>query len=310
MKPLARLLFAAILLGCTACASVKTPYPSPYDEAGAQALATGDRLTTKGCDKGAVVHYFKAVEFFTLADNPDALATCFNNIGNLYLNDGKNREALHYYREAYEIHTQYGNTRGRIRLLTNMAMALIPEASPEKAEEALHSAQRLSTQAKIPWPRTLIVEAHLRLRHGDASGALAILGHIRGEREASETPLAAALHFARGKSLFALTRYDEALIHFSHALTVDRHRGAGRLMIKDLTEMGRTLTAMEKRDAALFHLQRALGIATLLDAEEEQRKLQAMVIALSGHTSDSVTPISDYFLERWRGEHRLTAPCN
>ncbi len=308
MPPLARLLAAIILLGCTACASIKTPASSPYDEAGTQALATGDRLTTKGCYQGAVVHYFKAVEWFTLADKPEALATCFNNLGNLYLNEGKEREALHYYRESYEIHTRYGNTQGRIRLLTNMAAALVSDTSSQEAEETLHRAEALATQAKIDWPQALIVGAHLRLHQGDAPGALARLRGTEGILT-EPTPLAATLHFAWGKSLFALTRYDEALIHFSEALKRDRHRGALRLMIKDLREMGATLAALNREDEARVHLQRALGIATLLGAQAEQDAIRERLSPLTGQREGPYASVTDYFLERWRGEHRLTAPC-
>jgi tetratricopeptide (TPR) repeat protein len=312
MRPLALFASLAILLGCFACTTGgKAPAPTThfYTE-GARALTSADQLATRGCNQGAVKSYFKAVELFTLADAQDALATCFNNMGNLYLGDGKTADALHYYREAQALHTRNGNLEGRVRVLTNMAAAYLADASPAKAEETLNQAEPLMTQGEIAWPQASVVRANLLLHSGNAQGALGLLLEAKSSLKAPEAPLTASLHFALGRSLFALNRYEEALTHFSKALDVDRKRGALSLMVKDLREMGRTLGAMDQPAEATRVLERALGIASLLGAEAQQMALQKMITDLPGDSEGSPSSVTDYFIERWTSGEIFAAPCN
>lgn len=312
MKPLALFAFVAILLGCFACSTGgKAPTPTNrFYTDGARALTAGDRLATKGCSQGAVENYFKAVELFTLSDDQGALATCFNNIGNLYLGDEKSADALHYYREALELHTRNGNIEGRVRVLTNMASAHVAEGFPTKAESNLDQADLLAAKGNITWPQTRIVRANLRLQRGDAHGALSLLLEVNGTLQAPEEALSASLHFALGRSYFALTRYEEALVHFSRALTVDRDRGALRLMVTDLREMGRTLIAMGKEDDAAWHLERALRISALLGSPATHNELLDMLSNLTGATEGAPSSVTGYFLERWANGESFAAPCN
>ena len=312
MRPLALFAFVAILLGCFACSSGgKAPAPTNrFYTDGARALTAGDRLATRGCSQGAVKSYFKAVELFTLADDQGALATCFNNIGNLYLGDDKSADALHYYREALELHTRNDNLEGRVRVLTNLASAQVAEDSPTKAEEHLDQADLLAAKGGISWPQTRIVRANLRLHQGDALGALTLLREVNSTLQAPEEALSASLHFALGRSYVALTQYDEALVHFSRALTVDRDRGALRLMVTDLREMGRTLMAMGREDDASWHLERALRISALLGEPAIHNELLDMLNNLTGTTEGPPSSITGYFLERWANGESFAAPCN
>ena len=312
MRPLALFAFLAILLGCFACTTGgKAPVPSNrfYAE-GARALAGADQLATRGCPQGAVEGYFKAVELFTLSDDQKALAACFNNIGNLYLGEGKSADALLYYRAARAIHTRSGNVEGNVRVLTNMAAAHLAEGSPDTAKEHLNQAEELMATEHFIWPQTVIVRANLRLHSGDTEGALELLLNVSTSMKAPEGPFAASLHFALGQSLFTLTRYDEALTHFSKALDVDRKRGALRLMARDLREMGRSLAALDRKDEGVWHLERALQISTLLGAATEQKALQELLIDLTGESGDSPSSVTGYFIERWTSGESFAAPCN
>lgn len=312
MRPLALFAFLAILLGCFACTTgSKAPVPANrfYAE-GARALSGAEELATRGCSQGAVKSYFKAVELFTLADDQKALAACFNNIGNLYLSEGKSADALHYYRAARAIHTRSGNLEGTVRVLTNMAAAHLAEESPTKTEEHLNQAEELAAKEHFIWPQTLIVRANLKLHSGHAEAALALLLNADDGFKAPEEAFDASLHFALGQSFFALERYEEALDGFSKALDVDRKRGALRLMARDLREMGRSLAAMDRKDEAIWHLERALRISTLLGAATEQKALQELLIDLTGESGDSPSSITGYFIERWTSGESFAAPCN
>ena len=310
-KPFAFIACATMLLGCVACTlGGKTPAVPPYYAEGTQALALGDKLATRGCSKKAVLGYFKAVEFFTLADDQQGVATCFNNIGNLYLNDKKNSDALHYYREAYGIHTRQDDTKGRVRALTNMAVAFIRGESLGEAKNALDQASDIASEAKLPWPQGDVVRASLNLQWGDAHEAIVLLKRADKETTKPSSSIAASLHFTWGKSLFALEEYEEALTRFSKALDEDRRLGALPLMVKDLTEMGRTLTALDRPQEARQHLIRALGIATLRGKTTTQQSLEKMVRALPKDTATAAPSVTEYFLERWTSGERFTAPCN
>ncbi|BCS97782.1 hypothetical protein DSLASN_34140 [Desulfoluna limicola] len=312
MRPLALFAFIAILLGCFACSTGgKAPTPTNrFYTDGARALTAGDQLATRGCTQGAVENYFKAVELFTLSDDQGALATCFNNIGTLYLGAGKSADALHYYTEALELHTRNGSLEGKVRVLTNRAAAHLAEDSPDKAEEDLTQAESLSAQGELSWPQTRIAQANLRLHKGEAQEALNRLLEVDASLTAPEEALSASLHFALGRGYFALTRYEDALGHFSRALTVDRKRGALRLMVTDLREMGRTLTAMEQPSEAAWHLERGLRISALLGAETEHKDLQNMLNNLTDAAEGAPSAVTGYFLERWANGESFAAPCN
>lgn len=300
-----------MLLGCVACTTGgKPPTVPPYYAEGTRALAAGDRLATRGCSKKAVIGYFKAVELFTLADDQKGVATCFNNIGNLYLHDGKNDDALLYYREAYGIHTRQGVTKGRVRALTNMAAAFTHGESPDEATKALDQASKIASEAKLHWPQGDIIRASLTLQQGDAHGAIALLKKAEEDDVEPSPSIAAALHFTWGKSLFALENYEGSLTRFSKALDEDRRLGALPLMTKDLTEMGRTLAAMKRPQEARQHLDRALGIATLLGKTETQQSLEMMIRALPGKAATAAPSVTEYFLKRWTSGEQLAAPCN
>ncbi|WP_300672300.1 tetratricopeptide repeat protein [Desulfoluna sp.] len=312
MKPLALFASIAFLVGCSACAAGgKTPVTTNhFYEEGAQALTKGDRSATKGCNTGAIKYYFTAVELFTLADAPEALATCYNNIGTLYTGEGKRADALAYYREAQAIHTRMNNLQGNIRVLTNIATAYLADGTPDKAEASLNQADTLATEGQITWPQSTITRASLMLHRGDATGALALLLDLKTTIGAPEASLAASLHFTLGRSFFALTHHEEALAEFSKALDVDRKRGALHLMATDLREMGRCLAAMDRKDEAIWHLERALRITTLLGATGEQKVLQELVIELTGNTEAAPLSVSGYFIERWTHGDSFAAPCD
>jgi tetratricopeptide (TPR) repeat protein len=312
MRPVALMASIVMLLGCFACTfGGKTPAPpNRFFGEGARALAAGDSLATKGCYQGAIDKYFKAVELFTLSDDQEALASCFNNIGNLYLSDGKSTEALHYYREAETLHARSGNLMGRVRVLTNMAAANIAEDAPDKAEENLDQAEKLAEKGAFAWPQTTIVRANLIRHRNNAEEALALLLEVEGPLEDAEAPLTASFHFALGRTFFDLTRYGEALQRFSKALAIDRERGALRLMAGDLKEMGEALSAMERWDDAAWHLERALGISTLVGAEAEQKALKDRLTDLAGKTKGNPSPVSGYFQDRWEQGESVAPPCN
>jgi len=310
MRPLALFVLVAILAGCSACATGgKTPEPANhFYQKGARALTGADRLATRGCTQKAVTSYFKAVELFTLADDQEALAACFNNIGNLYLGNGQNAEALLYYRQARAIHTLSGNTEGEVRVLTNMAAAQLADGATAEAETHLNRAKAIASREGIARPQMGIVRANLMRKTGNTAEALTLLQAVATTVKASDTPLAASLYFAMGRSYVALKRYEEGLTKFSDALAVDRHRGALGLMVRDLREMSRCLAALNQKKEAAWHLERALGIATLLGAEPEQKAIQNELTNLTGETKAS--PISGYFMERWTQGESYASPCD
>lgn len=312
MRPLALFAFVAILLGCFACSSGgKAPTPTNrFYTDGARALTAGDRLATKGCSQGAVKSYFKAVELFTLSDDQGALASCFNNIGTLYLGDGNSADALHYYREALELHTRSNSLEGRVRVLTNMATAHVEADAPDKAKETLDQADALAATGLISWPQSHIARANLRLYRGEAQDALNLLLEINDTLQDPEAALSASLHFALGRSYGALMRHEEARDNFSRALTVDRNRGALRLMVTDLTEIGRTLIAMDKDDDAAWYLERALGMSTLLGGTAAHDEVVDMLNNLTGTAEHSPSAVTGYFIERWASGESFAAPCN
>lgn len=309
MRPLALFTLMTLLVGCATGGKAPGP-PNYFYDKGARALASGDRLATKGCNQNAVKSYFKAVELFTLADEQAALASCFNNIGNLYLGEGKSADALAYYREAAAIHTRSGNHKGLVRVWTNMAAAQLAAGAPAKADERLSQAEALAAETQAAWPPITLGRANLRLHRGDTQGALDLLLALDDRLKNPDAPVAAALHFALGRSYFALGRHGEALTAFSKALAVDRGRGALRLMARDLQEMGRTLAAMGRNDEAIWHLERALGITTLLGAAPEEKTLQDLLIDVAGNAEAPFFSVPGYFRDRWAHGESLAAPCD
>jgi len=312
MRPLALFVSVAILAGCSACTTGgKAPVPTnPYYNKGVRALSGGDRLATRGCNRKAMESYFKAVELFTLGDDQKALAACYNNIGNLYLENGQYDDALVYYGQAQWIHTRSGNTEGQIRVLTNMAAAHLAKGSAAEAEAHLNRVKNIASSAGISWPQMDIVRANLLRETGDTQGALALLQTVEEKAKSPDAPLEASLHVALGKSYVATGRFKEALAEFSGALDVDRGRGALHRMAGDLREMGRCLTAMDQKEEAAWHLERALGIAVLLGADTEQKAIQGLLTDLTGETTAPSMPVSGYFLERWTHGESTASPCD
>lgn len=310
MKPLALFISVAILAGCSACATGgKAPAPTnPFYTKGARAVETGDRLAIQGCSQKAVESYFKAVELFTLADDQDALAACFNNLGNLYLENGQETEALVYYEQALWLHGNRDNTRGEVRVLTNMAAAHLMGGSAILAENRLDLADSSALEAGFSWPQAQVVRANLMRETGDAQGALVMLQALAQKEQNPSPAFEASLNVALGKCHLYLGRFDEAFTAFSNALKADQKRGALLRMAGDLREMGRCLALMEQSEDAAWHLQRALGIALLLGDETEQEITEAMLIDLPGEIGS--TPVPDYFLERWAQGDSSASPCD
>ncbi|VVS92589.1 tetratricopeptide repeat protein [Desulfoluna spongiiphila] len=310
MRPLALFVSIAILAGCSACATGgKAPAPTnPFHTKGVRALAGGDRLAVQGCSQKAMESYFKAVEHFTLADDQDALAACFNNIGNVYLENGQAGEALVFYEQALWIYESREDTRSEVRVLTNMAAAHLMSRSSVLAESRLDQADSSALEVGFSWPQTQVVRANLMRETGNAQGALAALQALAQKEQSPGPAFDASLNVALGKSHLYLGRFDEAFSAFSNALKVDQERGALLRMAGDLREMGRCLALMEQPKDAAWHLQRALGIALLLGDETEQEVTETMLTDLPGEIGS--TPVPDYFLERWAQGDSSTSPCD
>ncbi|VFQ43353.1 tetratricopeptide repeat protein [Desulfoluna butyratoxydans] len=310
MKPLALFISVAILAGCSACATGgKAPAPTnPFYTKGARAVETGDRFAIRGCSTKAVESYFKAVELFTLADDQDALAACFNNIGNVYLENGQAGDALVFYEQALWIHESSENTRGEVRVLTNMAAAHLMGRSAVLAESRLDLADSSALEVGFSWPQTQVVRANLMRETGDAQGALTMLQALAQKEQSPGLSFDASLNVAIGKCHLYLGRFDEAFTAFSKALKADQERGALLRMAGDLREMGRCLALMDQPEDAAWHLQRALGIALLLGDETEQEITETMLTDLPGEVG--TTPVPDYFLERWTQGDSSASPCD
>ena len=307
MRRLSGWLLVALLIATAACSktAVAPKAATAYNKSGARSISKGDSYALKGCRKKALLHYFKAVEFFTLSDNQKFLATAYNNIGALYLDEKKPDEALHYFKSARKLHLFLRTEKEEARALTNTASALLLKGALAEAAHALEEAEKIQG----PSSSTRLARAHLCLKMNEPQKAIDALGTPKTfEKTAPATTSAAS--YTLGLGLKALEKHSLALAAFEKALAIDTQRGAFSLMAKDMREIAFCLKKIEKNSRALWYAGRAFSLFTLANDAAGQQELELFMQELSGTSVKENAPVIDHFAKRWRNGKALASPCD
>jgi tetratricopeptide (TPR) repeat protein len=296
---------AAGLLACSAPGANKAPERL---DAGKEPLVRGIELFRQGCGEKALGFFLKAHEWYTAADDLSGVATCLNNIGNVYRARGGLDEALLYYREAAGIYTECRDRQGAVQALTNIAAVLIDRGCLELADQTLSVAEQVSEEVKIRSVSLMKNRGIYWMKKKDFTKAEAALDRALAATADTDIAEKAAVHFALGRLALETGRPEEALSHMKAALAGDRQAGYYRGEAEDLAQMAGIYDRRQDAKSAARLYMRAVKIYALLGDREKVDALSGPLRA-AAEKGGIDTTLSDYFSKEWIEQRGLIQLC-
>lgn len=190
-------------------------------------------------EKTAESHYLKAIEL-----NP-SLALAFDNLGNLYFDQGKHELALEQYMSAL--------ARGCDAKLIHRNLARSYECLQRREASLSHWA--LAIKACDEHARTLLDLARQWYAAKDFDGCLKALGILLSAKNDFDPIFSAEINETHGLALHAIRRYEQAHQSFSRALSLN----VGNASV--LNNMGNLLTELGSVDEAIASFEKAIQIS-------------------------------------------------
>jgi tetratricopeptide (TPR) repeat protein len=225
------------------------------------------------------------LEIFRAANNEQGIANASFKIGDIYLAKGKWHEAEQYLSEAEAICRKLGNEDGRA--LTAIGLGDIyrninePKRAHHNYEQALDFFEKQGHEKMIA--NLMEKLGDLYRYQGELSQALQAFQRGRDICRNHSDDLGAA-HFTERMALVYRSQelLEQAMSSFQEAITYyEVHRVPDRLAFV-LTGLGDLYNRMDKPQAALDYLARALDIYQKLGARKPAELLTAEIAAIEG----------------------------
>lgn len=299
--------FALQLSACAGGSTVKNPLP-PDSIAGMNELTKGSDRYQKGCYPQALTHFFKAHERFTASDHTVGIAMSLNNIGNVYRALGDLKSALLFYEEAAISYVDLKNHEGALQSLSNKAAALIDADRFKEAEQELARAEKIVAGNRKPFGPLLRNRGVLLLKKGDYPSARNVLDAALKNTDPFNLPEVAAVNFAVGTLLVKTNRSDEAIRHFSAALSADRSSSYYLGIGDDLTAIGSVHLGRGNAKQAVGFFKRAVKIYALIGNKPKVEAVWNQLVEASQKAGMNIA-LTEFFVERWVRGESLEMPC-
>ena len=309
MKTKILLSVSLLFMLCLVCACGGTPRKKTETpktvENGLKEIQKGNSLYSKGCYRRAALHFFKAHAEFSAADYLPGIAISLNSIGNVYQADGDNENAIAFFDEALAIHTETGNSRAALRVLSNKAAALIGAGQLDRAATLISKAENSPAAPFLPLQ---INKGILLIKRQSYTQAQTILEDALSKVDRQDQASRAKIYFALGRLMSMTENTAGAIDYFSRALKIDRSVGFYEGMAKSLSHMGEAFEKEKASEKALIYYKRAVKMYALIGDRQNAGRLMDKLEEIAESTGADIR-LTTHFVRIWLEDKTFQGPC-
>jgi tetratricopeptide (TPR) repeat protein len=232
---------------------------------GTNLLAKGGRYLEKGCFKEAATNFILAYQDFQASDHLPGMAQALNNLAVSLLGEEEPEKAELFASRALVINRSLGDSLGQAANLSVLGKVSMIRGQDEDARRLCQEALDKAQKGSAELRSKILNSLSVALMHAEKIEEART--HLN--QALALNPDSAAIHQNLGKVAERSGHLPMAEKYYLKALALDKKEGYTPGIASDLTVLGNLYLKMEKKPEAAETLARALGLRTLLNQKDK-----------------------------------------
>ena len=252
---------------------------NPYTFAAAR--SKGDILIQEGLEYAREGYFEKFLAsmrealIFYSADGEKS-SDIYGYIGNAYLEKNEYDKALDYFNQSLSAAKINGYNHGIVLATVGIANCYKKIGDTDKAIEILAASPKKNPNTGSDYPLVALNMGENLAQKGDLSQALEIFNKLlSGINSYKDDKLKQSVYSSLGTTLFGLSRYEEAIANYQHALDLARKRYNTADVVDILNNIGFCLVSLKKYDDATRVFKEGLGLLAVMDLYYPEKQMYA-----------------------------------
>lgn len=273
---------AVFISGCAGAGLSKSESMSHYNPLTLIATKSkGDILIQEGLDysrEGFFEKFMASMRealIFYSADG-EKTSDIYGYIGNAYLEKNEYDKALDYFNQSLSAAKINGYNHGIVLATVGIANCYKKIGDTDKAIEVLAASPKKNPNTGSDYPLVALNMGENLAQKGDLSQALEIFNKLLSSINSDkDDKLKQSVYSSLGTTLFGLSRYEEAIANYQHALDLARKRYTTADVVDLLNNIGFCLVSLKKYDDATMVFKEGLGLLAVMDLYYPEKQMYA-----------------------------------
>jgi len=273
---------AVFISGCAGAGLSKSESMSHYNPLTLIATKSkGDILIQEGLDysrEGFFEKFMASMRealIFYSADG-EKTSDIYGYIGNAYLEKNEYDKALDYFNRSLSAAKINGYNHGIVLATVGIANCYKKIGDTDKAIEVLAASPKKNPNTGSDYPLVALNMGENLAQKGDLSQALEIFNKLLSSINSDkDDKLKQSVYSSLGTTLFGLSRYEEAIANYQHALDLARKRYTTADVVDLLNNIGFCLVSLKKYDDATMVFKEGLGLLAVMDLYYPEKQMYA-----------------------------------
>lgn len=273
---------AVFISGCAGAGLSNSESMSHYNPLTLMATKSkGDILIREGLDysrEGSFEKFMASMRealIFYSADG-EKTADIYGYIGNAYLEKNEYDKALDYFNQSLSAAKKSRYHQGIVLSTVGIANCYKKIGDTDKAIEILAAAPKENNDTSSDHPLVALNMGENLAQKGDLSQALEIFNKLlSGISSYKDDNLKQSVYSSLGTTLFGLSRYEEAIANYQHALDLARKSFNTSDVVDILNNIGFCLVSLKKYDDATMVFKEGLGLLAVMDLYYPEKQMYA-----------------------------------
>lgn len=273
---------AVFISGCAGAGLSKSESMSHYNPLTLIATKSkGDILIQEGSDysrEGFFEKFMASMRealIFYSADG-EKTSDIYGYIGNAYLEKNEYDKALDYFNQSLSAAKINGYNHGIVLATVGIANCYKKIGDTDKAIEVLAASPKKNPNTGSDYPLVALNMGENLAQKGDLSQALEIFNKLLSSINSDkDDKLKQSVYSSLGTTLFGLSRYEEAIANYQHALDLARKSFNTADVVDILNNIGFCLVSLKKYDDATRVFKEGLGLLAVMDLYYPEKQMYA-----------------------------------
>lgn len=273
---------AVFISGCAGAGLSKSESMSHYNPLTLIATKSkGDILIQEGLDysrEGFFEKFMASMRealIFYSADG-EKTSDIYGYIGNAYLEKNEYDKALDYFNQSLSAAKINGYNHGIVLATVGIANCYKKIGDTDKAIEVLAASPKKNPNTGSDYPLVALNMGENLVQKGNLSQALEIFNKLLSSINSDkDDKLKQSVYSSLGTTLFGLSRYEEAIANYQHALDLARKRYTTADVVDLLNNIGFCLVSLKKYDDSTMVFKEGLGLLAVMDLYYPEKQMYA-----------------------------------
>ena len=273
---------AVFISGCAGAGLSKSESMSHYNPLTLIATKSkGDILIQEGLDysrEGFFEKFMASMRealIFYSADG-EKTSDIYGYIGNAYLEKNEYDKALDYFNQSLSAAKINGYNHGIVLATVGIANCYKKIGDTDKAIEVLAASPKKNPNTESDYPLVALNMGENLVQKGNLSQALEIFNKLLSSINSDkDDKLKQSVYSSLGTTLFGLSRYEEAIANYQHALDLARKRYTTADVVDLLNNIGFCLVSLKKYDDSTMVFKEGLGLLAVMDLYYPEKQMYA-----------------------------------